>query len=63
MKFMSVPLAATAIIALSTSAVMAGGISEPVMEPEIVVEETSASSGGIIVPLFFLAMMVVVLND
>ena len=40
------------------SSAFAGGMAEPVMEPEVIVEETSGTSaGGIVVPLVVLALM------
>jgi hypothetical protein len=38
----------------------AGGMAEPLMEPEVIVEEASASSGGIVVPLLLLAILAAV---
>lgn len=41
----------------------AGGVAEPVMEPEVVVAETSASSeGGIIVPLLMILFIATALS-
>lgn len=52
-----------AIAGLSASAAVAGGLSEPVMEPEIIVEESTGSSGGVVVPLLLLAVLVAVASD
>lgn len=52
-----------AIAGLSASAAFAGGMSEPVMEPAIVVEESTGSSGGIVVPLLLLAAIVAIAAD
>lgn len=38
----------------------AGGMAEPLMEPEVIVEESSASSGGIVVPLLLIAIIAAV---
>lgn len=48
-------LLATALVcAASTS--FAGGLAEPVMEPEVVTEKAS-SSGGILIPLLLLILV------
>jgi len=43
-------------LALATPAV-AGGMAEPMMEPEVIAEESS-SSGGFILPLLLIALLV-----
>ena len=49
-------LAAALSVAATTS--FAGGLAEPVMEPEVIVEETSSSSGGgLLVPLLLLVLL------
>lgn len=45
---------------LVASAASAGGMAEPMMEPEVVVEESTGSSGGFVVPLILLAVIVAV---
>lgn len=45
--------------ALSGPAI-AGGMAEPLMEPEVIVEESSESSGGIVVPLLLIAIIAAV---
>lgn len=47
---------ATALTLAATSA-FAGGIAEPVMEPEPVAKEASSSAGGIVVPLLVLLLV------
>ena len=42
---------------ISSAPAFAGGMAEPVMEPEVIVEESSTSSGGIIIPLLLLALV------
>lgn len=51
--------AALAITIAATSPLHAGGFAEPIMEPEVVIQETAAASapGGIIVPLILLALL------
>ena len=57
--------AATSVALFAASASLAGGMSEPVveaepvMEPEVVVSETG-SSGGFVVPLMLVALIAAV---
>jgi hypothetical protein len=45
----------------AASTAFAGGMAEPIMEPEIIVEETAGTTaGGIIVPLILLALIAAV---
>jgi hypothetical protein len=45
----------------AASTAFAGGFSQPVMEPEIIVEETAGTTaGGIVVPLILLALIAAV---
>ena len=46
-----------------SSAAFAGGVAEPIMEPEVIVEEASASSGGYLLPLLVLAILVALIAD
>ena len=48
--------------ALITAPVHAGGMAEPMMEPEVIAEETS-NSGGFIIPLLLLAAIVAVASS
>lgn len=43
---------------VATAPVKAGGMAEPVMEPEVIAEETAAS-GGFVLPLILIALLVV----
>lgn len=53
---------AFALVTVATAAAHAGNPVEPIIEPEIIVEQASSSSGaGIIVPLLLLAIVAVVL--
>ncbi|MBL4929107.1 hypothetical protein [Fuscibacter oryzae] len=47
---------ATALSLASTTA-FAGGVVEPVMEPEVVAAKTTSSSGGILIPLLLLIVV------
>ena len=47
----------------SASAAFAGGMAEPVMEPEIIVEESTGTSGDFVVPLLLLAVIAAVAAD
>lgn len=49
-------IALAAALSLAASTAFAGGMAEPVMEPEVVVEEASSSAGGI-VPLLLLVLV------
>ena len=49
-------LALAAAISLAASTAFAGGMAEPVMEPEVVVEKSS-TSGGVLVPLLLLLVV------
>jgi len=44
-------------LALASTTAFAGGMAEPVMEPEVVAAKTSSSAGGIIVPLLLLLVV------
>ncbi|WP_343080377.1 hypothetical protein [Ostreiculturibacter nitratireducens] len=52
---------AAALSAFATTA-FAGGMAEPVVEPEVIVEETAGTSGGIVVPLLLLALVAVAVS-
>lgn len=52
-------IALAAALSLAASSVYAGGPVEPIMEPEVVVEDSS-TSGGIVVPLILLAVVAAV---
>lgn len=49
--------AVAAIAGLTASTAFAGGMEEPMMEPEIVVEESTGSSGGFVLPLMLIAIV------
>lgn len=50
-------LSSTTAFAMSVCMASAGGMAEPVMEPEVVAAATSSSSGGIIIPLLLLLIV------
>ena len=51
-------LALAAALSVAASTAFAGGLAEPVMEPEVVVQETSSSSSaGILVPVLLLLLV------
>jgi hypothetical protein len=52
-KLAGFALAAT----LCAGSAYAGGVAEPVMEPEVVAAATSSSAGGIIIPLLLLLVI------
>ena len=49
--------ALAAALSVAATSAFAGGLVEPVMEPEVVAAETSSSAGGIIVPLLLLLVI------
>jgi hypothetical protein len=51
-------IATSAVLALSAMAAQAGGLGEPIMEPEVVEAATSSSSAGIIIPILLLLLIV-----
>lgn len=54
---------ASGILALSLQPMQAGGLAEPVMDAEIVMEESASSSSGYLVPLLLLAAVVLVASS
>lgn len=50
-------LALAAALSVAATTAFAGNMSEPMMEPEIIIEDTSSSAGGILVPLLFLVLV------
>jgi hypothetical protein len=52
-------IALAAALSLAATSVFAGGPVEPIMAPEVIVEETG-TSGGIVVPLVLLAVVAAV---
>lgn len=50
-------IAYAAVLAVAATSAMAGGLAEPVMDPEVVEAATSSSSAGIIVPLLLLLLI------
>ena len=62
MKYVKPVTAIAASIAMAASQVSAGGLAEPMMEPEVI-EEASATSGGFIIPLVILAIIVAVASS
>jgi hypothetical protein len=53
-------VALAAALSLAATSAFAGGFVEPVMEPEVIIEETAGTSGGIVVPLLLLAVVAAV---
>ncbi len=56
-------LALAAALSLSATTAFAGGMAEPVMEPEVVVEETASTNAGLIVPLLLLVLVAVAVSN
>lgn len=63
MYFKKTIIAAGLALSLSAAQASAGGVAEPIMEPEVIVEEANASSGGFLLPLLLIALLVVVVSD
>ena len=47
----------TSVVALLGLPAFAGGVAEPVMEPNVVVQDTTSSASGIVVPLLLLLLI------
>ena len=47
----------SAVLALSAMSASAGGLGEPIMDPDVVESATSSSAGGIIVPILLLLLI------
>ena len=58
----AVTLATITAMTLSGAVANAGGMAEPVMEPEVVRENTSSSGAGVIVPLLLLVLIAVAVS-
>ena len=57
-------LCAIAVAALMSQPALAGGMAEPVMEPDIIVEETATGTGGgWVVPLILIAVIAAVASS
>ena len=50
-------IALAAALSVAASSAFAGGLAEPVMEPEVVEAQTSSSSAGVVVPLLLLLVI------
>ena len=55
-------LVLAAALSVAASTAFAGGMAEPVMEPEVVAEAASSSAGGIIIPLLLLLLVAVAVS-
>jgi hypothetical protein len=51
-------LALAAVFTAVATTSFAGGLSDPIIEEPIIIEETSSSAGGYIIPLIFLLLAV-----
>jgi hypothetical protein len=50
-------IALAAALSVAASTAFAGGVVEPVMEPEVVKAATTSSSGGVLIPLLLLVIV------
>ena len=55
-------IALAAVLSVAATTAFAGGMAEPVMEPEVVAAATSSSSGGVIIPLLLLLLVAAALS-
>jgi len=51
-------IALAGALSLATTSAFAGGVVEPVMEPEVVAQQTTSSSGGVVIPLLLLVLVI-----
>jgi len=51
-------IALAAAITLTATAAFAGGMADPIIEPEIIETATSSSAGGLLIPLLLIAVAV-----
>ena len=49
-------------LTIATNPLLAGGMAEPLMAPEVI-EEQASRSGGVLVPLLILALLVAVISN
>jgi len=56
-------LALAAALSIAATSAFAGGMAEPVMEPEVVVEDASSSAGGLVPLLVFLVFAAAVASN
>ena len=56
-------IALAAVLSVAASTAFAGGVAEPVMEPEVVAAATSSSAAGVIVPLLLLLVVAAALSS
>ncbi len=50
-------IALAAALSLAATTAYAGGYADPVVEPEIIVQDTSSSAGGVIIPILLLLLV------
>ena len=55
--------ALVAIVSLFGTTAFAGGMAEPIIDPEVIVEDTSSSAGGIIIPLLLLILVAAAISS
>jgi hypothetical protein len=52
-----------AVLSMTATAVLAGGVAEPAMQPETVAANASSSQGGYVVPLLLLLALVIAASN
>jgi hypothetical protein len=50
-------IALAAALSLAATTAYAGGYADPIVEPEIIVQDTSSSTPGIIIPILLLVLV------
>lgn len=50
-------IALAAALSLAATTAYAGGLADPIVEPEIIVQDTSSSAGGVIIPILLLLLV------
>lgn len=50
-------IALAAALSLAATTAYAGGLADPIVEPEIIVQDTGSSAGGVIVPILLLLLV------
>ena len=56
-------LIAAALISSMALPAFAGGMAEPMVEPEVIAEDTSSTSAGILVPILLLILIAVAVSN
>lgn len=55
-------IASITAVSLAAAPVFAGGMAEPILEPEVIFEDSAGTSGGILIPLLLLLLVAVAVS-